>query len=104
MHCPDCHDAEAASDGLLDRIMDACVTIGRDVLHDFSRVAGLLTATSAHTGTDVDAHASARRMGRSADRNRWPTCPIEQAEQTLRNKAGSRGNRRAGRLGRSGHR
>jgi hypothetical protein len=45
----------------------------------------------AHTGTNVHAHALARRPRRSADRNRWPTCPFEQAEQALGNESGSRG-------------
>jgi len=45
----------------------------------------------AHTGTDVDAHALACRTRRSADRDRWPTHPIEQPEQALGNESGSRG-------------
>jgi hypothetical protein len=44
-----------------------------------------------HTGANVHAHALARRPRRSADRNTWPTCPFEQAEQALGNESGSRG-------------
>src|SRR5438552_32323 len=53
----------------------------------------------AHSSTDVDAHALPHRKRRSADRNRWPTCPIEQAEQALRNESGSRGINVPGALG-----
>ncbi len=45
----------------------------------------------AHTSTNVDAHALARRKRPGAGRDRWPTHPIEQPEQALGNESGSRG-------------
>src|SRR6266446_5883000 len=45
----------------------------------------------AHTSTNVDAHALARRKRPRADRDRWPTHPFEQSDQALGNESGSGG-------------
>jgi len=57
---------------------------GSDELRSEGRRAG-----PAHTSTSVD--APVRRPQWSADRNRWPTHPIEQPEQALGNESASRG-------------
>src|SRR4051794_37796605 len=72
------HKATLSKSGVLEHCLSTAWSIAQASAGDG------LPPHPAHASADVDAHAMGCGTRWNAGCNRWPACPIEQAEQNLR--------------------